>query len=1093
MTENKTIYLTDNPNIEHDSFQVHTNIAETLYGIVTKHNVSKNSFTIGLFGEWGSGKSFIINKLSDKIKKGKEKNTTYLYIDIWKYSGFPLLRSILFDLNKQFCELHKSDSLKYKAFSNGYKKNGHSLDFQLKFNKHLKEEAKLTPKESWGKIYETLKKHNIVWIVLFAFLFFFLAPLFVQDTFKESSLYKNFTPLFNALKSFISFTGIGAVLLILLKKPIQDIGNLVFFRSVVRDYTEQANFSPEQFEDIFEDMLGKIENEKYVLIFDNLDRCEPDIAYETLSTIKTFMDINNCFYIIPADDDAIKNYLSHSSIHKSESNQFERKFAEEFIDKIFQTYVRIPTLKEVERDNYIKEQLIRIDFQGILTDEDIETITQILYFAYKGESPRNIIRFINDYSTYFQLALNSLPKLLDNIMLFTIIIAIKQKWYHFEKILLENPDFFDEYPANKNLLDTMEHNNVADLVRFLDSIQSYYIPQIKNNSIDAYIHFKESGKSYEISEILKNNQPEEFELNNENFKILTREFKKLVESKGQFSINSFMTFAKLISENKEHKLFKNIVIEFWLGFIRTPKEQVKLIFGEMLDEESLTAIIDSLSNKNLNSHKKKIEEIIVNYLKEPIENDTEFDEYKLVFDVIVGSDYKFTPSLLKQLFDKWKKENKYLNSLINTISIKGKTEYLPNNVLQQLVNSPIENTSLEILNNWTNDTISKSIGIKLFQVILDRIKQRNFANNPQLTQQQPNIEQDFELLLLLDTSFVIPSKKDDFINSLSNLTNRIFQFATNQQPMFELGVKLWNEATYFSVIDKDLIDSQLVKIFNQYIKPNNSVLELLKTEIKYSKDILSLSQTKQSIFNTSSELQLKLYSELDKEEFSNYDLITSNPIENNHIIVLLEHLKTSDLAINSTEFSAYILEKIIKELIDEEIDISEKLNSLNNHLDFNSSKQLILDYKNGIIDYYKNNLSNAFIILKEFKTHLTYSEFFNNILKPILNFINSKLEQGENIKEYVQISELLESISNKRDNELLFSVAKQCLEKSQLIEENYLGIDIIEKIIEKISSEEKVEIGKLIIENDNYGNWAEEATKKLVGIGIIKEEKEKEE
>ncbi|MDA3905605.1 MAG: P-loop NTPase fold protein [Bacteroidales bacterium] len=255
MSENKSIFLTDSPNIEQDSFQVHTNIAETLYDILTKHNVSKNSFTIGLFGEWGSGKSFIINKLYERIKKNKDKNITYLYIDIWKYSGFPLLRSILFDLDKQFLQLYVKDTNKYREFSDGYKKNGHSLNFQLKYTKHLKEESKLTPKESWERLYGTLKKYKIVWVILITFLLFFLAPLLLPTDLKESNTYKSFIPFLNAIKSFISFTGIGAVILILLKKPIQDIGNLVFFRSVVRDYTEQANFSPEQFEDIFKDIL----------------------------------------------------------------------------------------------------------------------------------------------------------------------------------------------------------------------------------------------------------------------------------------------------------------------------------------------------------------------------------------------------------------------------------------------------------------------------------------------------------------------------------------------------------------------------------------------------------------------------------------------------------------------------------------------------------------------------------------------------------------------------------------------------------------------------------------------------------------------
>ena len=63
MKPKMSILLTDSPDVEKDSFQIHTNIVENLFGIVTNLDVHKTSFTIGLFGEWGTGKTFIINKL----------------------------------------------------------------------------------------------------------------------------------------------------------------------------------------------------------------------------------------------------------------------------------------------------------------------------------------------------------------------------------------------------------------------------------------------------------------------------------------------------------------------------------------------------------------------------------------------------------------------------------------------------------------------------------------------------------------------------------------------------------------------------------------------------------------------------------------------------------------------------------------------------------------------------------------------------------------------------------------------------------------------------------------------------------------------
>jgi len=1087
MNENKLIYLTDSPNVEQDSFQIHSNIAETLYNIITRHNVSNNSFTIGLFGEWGSGKSFIINKLSKKIKSDST-NITLIYIDVWKYSGQPLLRSILFELDKQFKSYYKENKEKYEAFKNGYKNNkGKSLQDILYYDEIFESKSQLSSEEFKEALKCLGKKYKSPLIILALFFFAFIVFQFIPNNIIQTKSYlKILQPILNGVGVFGTFIGISGIFISLLQKPLKDIGNLIFFRNTVRNFTEKANFSPEQFEGIFKDFLSKIKDEKYVIVFDNIDRCEPSIAYKTLSTIKTFMDVKNCFYIIPADDDAIKNYLTNSNSNQNENLSFERKFTEEFIDKIFQTYIRIPILKEVERDEYIKEQLKKIDFQDRISNEDIDTITQILYFAYKGESPRNIIRFINDYSTYFQLALKSLPNLLEDITLFTIMIAIKQKWYHFEKILLENPDFFARYPENKELLKKLENNNSEELIDFLDSIQSYFIPKIKNKSFNNYIHFKESEKSLEISEILKTNKPDKLKLNDETVKILIREFQKLTKIEGQFSVNSFILFAKLIVNNSNDRLSKNLIIEFWLGFIRTSQKQLKSIFGALLGSKILDSIINTLDCSYLSAHKINIEETILNYLSEPVESNSDFEEYERVFDVVINSEYKFTPSRLKRLFNNWKKDNKYLNSLLRIISKRKKSEYLPDNVLKQLVNSNIDNVSLEILKNWNHRTIPKSIGIELFKVVLQRIKQRDFVNNQQLAQQKSYIEQDYELILLLDISFVGTSQKDDFINTLCNLINRIFQYASNQQTYFELGVKLWIEVAYFASINKELIDNNLYNIFIQHIKTNPTVLNLFKEELSYPKDILSLPKTKQIIFDASSDIQQKLYDNLEIDaSFDDFELVTTHPINIKHLDILFQFISDNNLEIDKNKLSEFLFEKVIYEIVNNKTDVTEKLKYLEEKLELERHTKLIIENKNGLIDYTKENPEIALNILKVFKSLLPYSEFFNIILKPILTFIESELEQGEDISKFNQIFQLIESPKNRQDLELLFSISKHCLERNQTIEENYLGIGILEKIYKDITKEDKDDIRELIQKNDHCSEWNGENLQKLQLLGII--------
>ena len=105
----KTLFLHDSNNIKKvkDSFGIHSKIAETIIDIVNNEELNDCSFNIGLFGSWGSGKSYIINNRVEKLKE----NYAVFYIDVWKYVGHPLMRSILFDIDTQ---LKHMDLNKYK-------------------------------------------------------------------------------------------------------------------------------------------------------------------------------------------------------------------------------------------------------------------------------------------------------------------------------------------------------------------------------------------------------------------------------------------------------------------------------------------------------------------------------------------------------------------------------------------------------------------------------------------------------------------------------------------------------------------------------------------------------------------------------------------------------------------------------------------------------------------------------------------------------------------------------------------------------------------------------------------------------------------
>jgi len=90
-------YIPDTPHGE-DFFKVHSQMAEMLQNAIVAEDVSKNSFTLGLLGSWGSGKSLTVGKLRERISSNQ--NILFIEFDVWKYVDTSLYRSILIDLEK---------------------------------------------------------------------------------------------------------------------------------------------------------------------------------------------------------------------------------------------------------------------------------------------------------------------------------------------------------------------------------------------------------------------------------------------------------------------------------------------------------------------------------------------------------------------------------------------------------------------------------------------------------------------------------------------------------------------------------------------------------------------------------------------------------------------------------------------------------------------------------------------------------------------------------------------------------------------------------------------------------------------------------
>ena len=73
--------------------KTHQRIADKLYEIISAN--PKEGLTIGLEGEWGSGKSTVVKLLQKKLKENEADKTFVFYIDAWEHEGDHLRRVFL--------------------------------------------------------------------------------------------------------------------------------------------------------------------------------------------------------------------------------------------------------------------------------------------------------------------------------------------------------------------------------------------------------------------------------------------------------------------------------------------------------------------------------------------------------------------------------------------------------------------------------------------------------------------------------------------------------------------------------------------------------------------------------------------------------------------------------------------------------------------------------------------------------------------------------------------------------------------------------------------------------------------------------------
>jgi hypothetical protein len=432
---------------EDDAFGVHTAFAKLLVQIAQE---APTPFTVGICGTWGSGKTSVIRILNGLLTTRPDHDLSLIYLDVWKYSSDPLKRWVLIETERQLTALGLIDK--------DYVFEDRSLQSHLEFDEQLEDKSTIK-----------IEFRNIGLVLLFATLVTIVALagwIFVPTT-------NRFRELVTLIAgAVIASTGALGMLAVVGKKAAEFISGMIFKRST-RHTTARAAFSSEKFSQIFKNLVARAtsgeSNRRLIFVFDNLDRCPADVAIEVISVVKTFLDEPQCVYVVPCDEDAIAAHIRSRFERKPDGVSSDEQ-TNQFLAKFFQMTLRLPAAADFAVEEYVDKELTAAKMSDLTTDA-----RDVLVLGYRGETPRQVKRVLNDLIGFRALAhkieeegLVDVGSLTSDLGHLTKMAVLSAKWPSFMKMLAEDPirwtDFMQKIRQKRSVDD---YDLPEDLKQFL--------------------------------------------------------------------------------------------------------------------------------------------------------------------------------------------------------------------------------------------------------------------------------------------------------------------------------------------------------------------------------------------------------------------------------------------------------------------------------------------------------------------------------------------------------------------------------------------------------------------------------------------------
>ena len=324
-------------------------LIQTLQSIITDDSILPAS--IGVYGDWGSGKSSLMYMCKERLIK-EDKKIKCLVFNGWLFENYEDAKTAI--LGTILDEISKETHLTKKA------------------------------QEIIKGLYKSVDKFKLVKVAL-----------------KYGT-------------DFLVTGGIGSLLGITMNQVLKygqekiEVTDLEKIKSNIESELNNKELREDirKFQKAFASLLEETKISRLVVFIDELDRCRPDTILETLEAIKLFLFKGKVAFVIGADERHI-SYAVKSKFRDIEGIQID--IGKEYLEKLIQYPIRIPQLNADEVEIYIaclllQSELSEENFQKALSwivekkKEDFERFkieSIITLFSDKEDNYSNIVESLS--------------------------------------------------------------------------------------------------------------------------------------------------------------------------------------------------------------------------------------------------------------------------------------------------------------------------------------------------------------------------------------------------------------------------------------------------------------------------------------------------------------------------------------------------------------------------------------------------------------------------------------------------------------------------------------------------------------------------